>query len=219
MHAQPHQGDVLGVGAQLTASVARKMQAFLQGRPGVLHLDEIINKKDPMQVRRLMDELMKHQIPIQVAFLQGAIPLQTTAIFPRLLEFLLTCPVWSVNLGELRFSEVQCKELADTLRRAEAAESEAAAVAAKLGLKPDRCRIVRRKPGQQRPHQQAVGGFGVAEERPAEVAAEVEEPRVVAREGLLGVPGRRAEALEAPVSREPTARAAVVRSILEERIN
>ena len=103
--------------SSLTASVARKLQAFLQARPGVLHLDEIINKKDPMQVGRLVNELMKHQIPIQVAFLQGAIPLQTTAIFPRLLEFLLTCPVWSVNLGELRFSEEQCSKLAECLRK------------------------------------------------------------------------------------------------------
>lgn len=103
--------------SSLTASVARRLQAFLQARPGVLHLDEIINKKDPMQVGKLMSELAKHQIPIQVAFLQGAIPLQTTSIFPRLLEFLLTCPVWSVNLGELRFSEEQCSKLAECLRK------------------------------------------------------------------------------------------------------
>ena len=84
----------------------------------------------------------------------------------------------------------------------ESQTGEAAAVAAKLGLKPDRCRIVRRKPGQQRPHQQAVGGFGVAEERPAEVAAEVmrlvqevHDRRVEL--GLLGAAGDRNKATTA----------------------
>jgi hypothetical protein len=52
----------------------------------------------------------------QVAFLQGMVPLQDDALFPRLHDLLTQCPVWSVNLGELRFSEAQCEKLAETLR-------------------------------------------------------------------------------------------------------
>ena len=93
---------------KLPASVMRRVQAFLQARSAVLHLDDIINKKDPQQVNYLLQRLLQHQSPVQVAFLQGAIPLQNPTVFPRLLEFLQQCPVWSVNLGELRFSEEQC---------------------------------------------------------------------------------------------------------------
>ena len=52
----------------------------------------------------------------QVAFLQGMVPLQDDALFPRLVDLLSVCPVWSLNLGELRFSESQCSKLADALR-------------------------------------------------------------------------------------------------------
>jgi hypothetical protein len=99
-------------------SCARKVQVFLSARPAVLHIDEILNnKKDPMQVRFLLTRLIKHRVPVQVAFLQGSLPLQQGDQFPRLLQFLTVCPVWSVNLGELRFSEQQCQQLAETLRK------------------------------------------------------------------------------------------------------
>ena len=102
---------------RLSTSVARRVQAYLQARSAVLHLDELINKKDPLQVGYLLQRLLLHQSPVQVAFLQGAIPLQNSATFARLLEFLEQCPVWSVNLGELRFSEEQCVRLAESLRK------------------------------------------------------------------------------------------------------
>ena len=102
---------------QLAGGVSRRVQAFLQARATVLHCDDIINKKDPVQVGYLLQKLLQHRSPVQVAFLQGAIPLQNTNLFPRLLDFLQLCPVWSVNLGELRFSEEQCGKLAECLRQ------------------------------------------------------------------------------------------------------
>ena len=92
----------------VTPSVLRKVLTFLQTRPAVLHADELINKKDQLQVRFLMYQMIKHKMPVQVAFFQGMLPLQHDDLFPRLLDVLTICPVWSVNLGELRFSEEQC---------------------------------------------------------------------------------------------------------------
>ena len=100
----------------VSTSCAHKVQTFLETRPAVLHMDEVVNKKDPIQVRYLLHELIKQRMPVQVVFLQGTLPLEGDNLFPRLLELLSTCPVWSVNLGELRFSENQCSKLADTLR-------------------------------------------------------------------------------------------------------
>ena len=77
---------------------------------------QLINKKDPRQVRYLMMTLLKLKMPVQVAFLQGMLPLQHDDLFPRLLDLIAQCPIWSLNLGELRFSEEQCAKLADALR-------------------------------------------------------------------------------------------------------
>ena len=55
-------------------------------------------------------------MPIQVAFLQGTVPFESDVLFPRLLDMLTLLPMWSVNLGELRFSEEQCARLAEALR-------------------------------------------------------------------------------------------------------
>ena len=82
---------------QLAGGVSRRVQAFLQARTSVLHCDDIINKKDPVQVGYLLQKLLQHRSPVQVAFLQGAIPLQNEKLFPRLLDFLKLCPVWSVR--------------------------------------------------------------------------------------------------------------------------
>ena len=100
----------------ISVSCQRKVKSFLETRPAVLHADEIINKKKEIEVRYLLQELLRHRMPVQVAFLQGAVPLQSDSVFPRLLELLVQCPVWSINLGELRFSEEQCSKLADSLR-------------------------------------------------------------------------------------------------------
>jgi hypothetical protein len=101
----------------VSTSCARSVKTVLEMRPAVLHADEIINKKDQTQVRYLLTELLRQKVPVQVAFLQGAVPLQNEALFPRLLQLLTTCPVWSINLGEIRFSEEQCAKLAEALRQ------------------------------------------------------------------------------------------------------
>ena len=48
-------------------SVVRKVQTFLQSRPAVLHLDELINKKDPLQVRYLMMRLIEERAPVPLS--------------------------------------------------------------------------------------------------------------------------------------------------------
>ena len=57
---------------------------------------------------------------VQVAFLQGAVPLQTNLILFQLLLSLITqTKIWSINLGELTFSPKQMdslkKALADSM--------------------------------------------------------------------------------------------------------
>lgn len=96
---------------------AKKVQEFVQMRQPVLHSDELIDKKDVRHVEMLLEELLRHQLPVQVVFLQGAVPLQLPRLFARLCELLLTLPIWSINLGELRFSADQCEELEKTLKR------------------------------------------------------------------------------------------------------
>ena len=49
---------------------------------------QLINKKDPRQVRYLMMTLLKLKMPVQVAFLQGMLPLQHDDLFPRLLDLI-----------------------------------------------------------------------------------------------------------------------------------
>lgn len=76
----------------ISTSCARKVQSFLETRPAVLHIDEVVNKKDELQVRHLLHEMLRQRIPVQVAFLQGTLPLQSDSLFPRLLNVLTTCP-------------------------------------------------------------------------------------------------------------------------------
>ena len=98
--------------------VAKKIEAFVQSREPVLHIDEVLNnKKDVHQVRLLFQRLLEEKVPVQVCFLQGAIPLQGDAAFAQLMRLLHECSVWSINLGELRFSEAQCAKLAETLKK------------------------------------------------------------------------------------------------------
>ena len=46
----------------VTPSVLRKVLTFLQTRPAVLHADELINKKDQLQVRR-REQLLRRMLP------------------------------------------------------------------------------------------------------------------------------------------------------------
>jgi len=95
--------------------VSQKIQEFVQMRSTVLHSDELINKKDANQVEHLLNELLFHDAPVQVIFLQGAVPLQTPRLFTKFCELLRRLPIWSINLGELNFSSEQCEMLEEVL--------------------------------------------------------------------------------------------------------
>ena len=89
-------------------------------------LDERGNERPPTAAtcfntlrlpRYANDDVLRHKLPVQVAFMQGMLPLQQDDLFPRLLDFIQQCPIWSVNLGELRFSEDQCSRCANAATR------------------------------------------------------------------------------------------------------
>lgn len=114
--ALAHGGWCGHINARVPPSTAKKVQEFVQRRPAILHSDELIDKKDARHVEFLLQMIMVHGTSVQVVFLQGAVPLQTPRLFSALCELLRTCPIWSVNLGELRFSAEQLELLAATLR-------------------------------------------------------------------------------------------------------
>ena len=97
-------------------NAARKVQHFLQSGISILRLDEIINKKDAQQVAYVLEQMGAHNTAIQVAFLQGATPLQQPMLFAKLLEFLHTKMLWCVNLGEMQFTEAQAQSLSVALK-------------------------------------------------------------------------------------------------------
>ena len=58
-------------------------------RVSVLHIDTLIDKKRKDQVAYVLDKLLASpRPPVQIAFLQGAIPLQAGPLFDKLLAFL-----------------------------------------------------------------------------------------------------------------------------------
>mmetsp|Transcript_8352 Transcript_8352/g.23607 ORF Transcript_8352/g.23607 Transcript_8352/m.23607 type:complete len:236 (+) Transcript_8352:240-947(+) len=58
-------------------------------RVAVLRLDDLIDKKSPEQVEYVLDKMLHvPRPPVQVAFLQGAIPLQAGACFDKLIDLL-----------------------------------------------------------------------------------------------------------------------------------
>ena len=55
----------------------------------VLHIDTLVNKESKGQVAYVLDKLFASpRPPVQIAFLQGAIPLQAGPLFDKLLAFL-----------------------------------------------------------------------------------------------------------------------------------
>ena len=56
----------------------------------VLHLDDVVNKKSASEVAYVFEKLLSPsgRPPVQVAFMQGAIPVQSEPLFSKLLEFL-----------------------------------------------------------------------------------------------------------------------------------
>jgi hypothetical protein len=99
----------------IPASVLRRVDAFFSsGESRVLHLDHMIKKLDANQLRLVLERAMRAQPPVQVAFLQGGVPLQG-ALFPTLLRWIEMGHLWALNLGELNFSAAQMGALERTL--------------------------------------------------------------------------------------------------------
>ena len=42
------------------------VQRFIEARPAVLHADDLINKKDALQVRYMLEEILRQRVPVQV---------------------------------------------------------------------------------------------------------------------------------------------------------
>ena len=92
------------------------LTGFLQSSSVVLRLGELVNKLEATAVVNALQKVLASRKPIQVAFLQGATPLQTPEGFKLLCALLTRCPVWSLNLGEIEFSEAQHERLVETLK-------------------------------------------------------------------------------------------------------
>ena len=87
---------------------------FNSDQANVVHADELIDKRSRVQVKRLLWYL--NQNLVRVVYLQGATPLMGKELFLELLKLLRNKTVWSINLGELKFSAVQLEALEDALR-------------------------------------------------------------------------------------------------------
>jgi hypothetical protein len=99
----------------IPASVLRRLDAFFaSGETQVLHLDHLIKKLDAPQLRLVLERAMRAEPSVQVAFLQGALPLQG-ALFPLLLKWIELGHLWALNLGELNFSAPQMGALERSL--------------------------------------------------------------------------------------------------------
>lgn len=98
-----------------------RVGAWLESAPAVLRLGELVAKEDAAAVRALFEGVLAGSArgTLQVAFLHGATPLQHAEDFPLLGRLLREASIWSVNLGEIRFSDEQCESLAESLRHSQ----------------------------------------------------------------------------------------------------
>ena len=71
---------------QVSDTVIRTVSNFVQARPAVLHIDDLINKKKNNEVRFLASRLLEQRVPIQVAFLQGTVPFESDVLFLSLIH-------------------------------------------------------------------------------------------------------------------------------------
>ena len=69
------------------------LPAFLQSASVVLRLGELVNKLDKRAVFGALQRILESGKPIQIAYLQGATPLQTPEGFKLLCTLLTRCPV------------------------------------------------------------------------------------------------------------------------------
>jgi hypothetical protein len=99
----------------LPVTSREQIHAWLEGEhTQVLHLDNLVNKLQPIEVGYILQEVEARGIKVQLAYVQGAISLQG-ANFDRLCRFLATPSLWTVNMGELMFSGPQLKNLKGVL--------------------------------------------------------------------------------------------------------
>ena len=95
-----------------------KVHRWLSANEPVLRMGELIDKLDAGAVRALLENMLdRRENSLQVAFLQGATPLQRPELFDLLGRLLREAPkLWSLNLGEIELSAEQCEALTDWLR-------------------------------------------------------------------------------------------------------
>jgi hypothetical protein len=85
-----------------------------RARWGVVHVDHLVNKINDVEFGLLMGYMLKK--PVEVVFLQGAKPLEKNKeMFEKFLTLLRRKTIWSINLGELRFSSEQLEQLEEAL--------------------------------------------------------------------------------------------------------
>lgn len=100
----------------IPASVARRVESWSASpSTAVLHLDDLVKKLDVNQLRYVLNKAIAAEPPVQVAYLQGALPLQGP-FFSTLLDWLKMGHIWAVNLGELNFSRPQMSALFATIK-------------------------------------------------------------------------------------------------------
>ena len=91
-----------------------KVHRWLSANEPVLRMGELIDKLDAGAVRALLENMLdRRENSLQVAFLQGATPLERPELFELLGRLLREAPkLWSLNLGEIELSAAQCDDLA-----------------------------------------------------------------------------------------------------------
>ena len=74
-----------------------------------------VNKKNSKEVKEFMRACIETN-SVQVAYLQGTVIFQKSEMFPLLLELIKQRNIWSINLGELKFSIDQMTQLKNALK-------------------------------------------------------------------------------------------------------
>jgi hypothetical protein len=90
----------------------RRLDHFFSGKQqeyAVVHWDYLVNKTNKGEVADLFDYMLRY--PVQVLYAQGAKVLEQQDLFDQLLRLLRRRTVWSINLGELRFSSEQLTQV------------------------------------------------------------------------------------------------------------
>jgi hypothetical protein len=111
--------------ALVTASMCPRLHCLRQGTPKVfsrikrctskLVMDvNVINKEDTAQVEIFLECILENRV-VEIIYLYGPTPLQAGGMFEKLLLVLQKLTVWSINLGEIKFSASRLKEVQTAL--------------------------------------------------------------------------------------------------------